>query len=109
MNRGFLQTLVLMVLDRPMYGYRMMRFLEGVGFTMEESTLYPLLRRLEKYGLIESAWTVGNDRPRKYYSVSPKGREAREKLLEIQRRQEEIMERVREAINKHMEDEDDRI
>jgi PadR family transcriptional regulator PadR len=42
---------------------------------IEEGTLYPLLRRLEKQGLLESEWEVGEARPRKYYRISPLGRE----------------------------------
>jgi DNA-binding PadR family transcriptional regulator len=42
---------------------------------IEEGTLYPLLRRLEKQGLLESEWEVGESRPRKYYRISPEGRE----------------------------------
>ncbi|MFN8419308.1 MAG: helix-turn-helix transcriptional regulator [Anaerolineae bacterium] len=42
---------------------------------MEEGTLYPLLRRLEQQGLLVSEWEVGEARPRKYYRISPSGRE----------------------------------
>ncbi len=47
---------------------------------MEEGTLYPLLRRLEKQGLLESEWEIGEARPRKYYRISPLGRKVLEAL-----------------------------
>ncbi|MEZ4517868.1 MAG: helix-turn-helix transcriptional regulator [Chloroflexota bacterium] len=42
--------------------------------------LYPLLRRLEKQGLLESEWEVGEARPRKYYKISPQGRKVLDTL-----------------------------
>ncbi len=42
--------------------------------------LYPLLRRLEKQGLLESLWQVEDNRPRRYYQISAIGREIREQL-----------------------------
>ena len=47
MNRGFLQILVLVVLERKMYGYGMIKHLEEMGYAVDESTRYPLLRRLD--------------------------------------------------------------
>lgn len=91
MNRGFLQVLVLVVLEEAMYGYMMLKHLEKLGYTIEESTLYPLLRRLEKYELVESKWDVGEDRPKKFYKISAKGKEVRERLLKIREQQENIL------------------
>ena len=39
------------------------------------ATLYPLLRRLEGQGLLTSEWETGGSKPRKYYRVTPEGRE----------------------------------
>jgi DNA-binding PadR family transcriptional regulator len=91
MNRGFLQILVLLVLEEAMYGYMMLKHLDGLGYGVEESTLYPLLRRLEKNGLISSRWNVEGDRPRKFYQVSGDGKSVRQKLLEVWRRQNDIL------------------
>nr|MBP6787813.1 helix-turn-helix transcriptional regulator [Promineifilum sp.] len=44
-------------------------------------TLYPLLRRLEKQGLLESEWEIGEARPRKYYRISPLGRKVLTALM----------------------------
>jgi DNA-binding PadR family transcriptional regulator len=43
---------------------------------IDQGTLYPLLRRLEKQGLLESNWQVEDPRPRRYYILSDSGREA---------------------------------
>jgi DNA-binding PadR family transcriptional regulator len=91
MNRGFLQILVLVLLGESMYGYMMLKHFENIGYTVEESTLYPLLRRLEKYKLIESKWEVSQDRPKKFYIISNEGKKVRDKLLIIWRQQENII------------------
>ncbi len=95
MNRGFLQLLMLVMLDSPMYGYIVSKRLEERGFAIEENTLYPLLRRLEKKELIRSEWKIEQDKPRKYYTVSEKGREVREQLMEIWRKQLTLIESLR--------------
>ena len=48
MKRGFLQLLVLVLLEKEAYGYAMVRAFRDLGYEVEENTLYPLLRRLEK-------------------------------------------------------------
>ena len=91
MNRGFLQILVLVVLEQEMYGYMILKFLEASGYTIEESTLYPLLRRLEKYGLVESRWNVEEDRPKKFYKITVFGKSIRQKLMKKWRQQNQIL------------------
>jgi PadR family transcriptional regulator PadR len=95
MNRGFLQILVLALLEKNMYGYSMVKHIEGLGYRIEENTLYPLLRRLEKNGWISGQWDVGEDRPRKFYAVTSAGRTVRAALLEIWRKQNTILARIR--------------
>lgn len=96
MNRGFLQILVLAALEQKMYGYKMLKYLEQTGYAVEENTLYPILRRLEKNGLIESEWDVSNDRPKKFYVVTPAGRSVRKKALSIWDEQNDILKRITE-------------
>ena len=64
---------VLSQLAEAQYGYNLIQALAAKGFDVEEGTLYPLLRRLEQQGLLESKWEVGENRPRKYYLISPMG------------------------------------
>ncbi|MGM0465377.1 MAG: PadR family transcriptional regulator [Acidobacteriota bacterium] len=96
MNRGFLQVLVLVLLERKMYGYSIVKNLEKKGYLIEENTLYPLLRRLEKKGLIQSQWDVSEKRPRKFYVITKKGQDIRRQLLGIWQRQDEILTHVLE-------------
>lgn len=98
MNRGFLQILVLMALENSMYGYLMIKHFNTLGYHVEESTLYPLLRRLEKNGLIQSQWSVEGDRPKKFYLISKEGEKMRTKLLSIWHRQNDILMKINKEI-----------
>ena len=95
MNRGFLQVLVLVALERKRYGYGMIKLLEEMGYAIEENTLYPLLRRLEKNGWIMSEWDVSEDRPRKFYVITEKGKAVREQALTMWAEQTEILNRMK--------------
>lgn len=55
-RRGTLIMVVLAQLNKPMYGYSLVKELEGKGISIEGNTLYPLLRRLESQGLLKSEW-----------------------------------------------------
>ena len=96
MNRGFLQILVLALLKKDMYGYSMVRTIRDLGYEVEENTLYPLLRRLEKNGWVKSKWDVSEDRPRKFYSITADGRSLRNELLVIWKKQNEILKHLME-------------
>ena len=48
---------------------------------VDGNTLYPLLRRLEKQGLLTSEWNTDEARPRKFYRTSPAGAELRAHLM----------------------------
>ncbi len=98
MNRGFLQILVLIALETPMYGYMMIRYLQEQGYSVEENTLYPILRRMEKNGWLESRWDVQHDRPKKYYEITGEGREVRATLLEIRQTQNQVLDRLQSEI-----------
>ena len=62
-------------LRTPGYGYALLESLNGLGITVDANTLYPLLRRLEKQGLLTSEWNTDEARPRKFYRTSPAGEE----------------------------------
>jgi PadR family transcriptional regulator PadR len=82
-----------------MYGYAMVRTIRDLGYEVEENTLYPLLRRLEKNGWVKSKWDVGEDRPRKFYGITDAGRGLRTELLGIWRKQDQILKRLTEEKN----------
>lgn len=74
MKRGMLDACVLTVLNRgDSYGYRLT---EDVGqiIAVSESTLYPILRRLEAGGMVTVYSVEHQGRLRKYYSITEAGR-----------------------------------
>lgn len=73
LRRGTVMLACLTLLERPQYGYALLETLNGAGITVEGNTLYPLLRRLEKQGLLTSEWNTDETRPRKFYRTSPEG------------------------------------
>ncbi|MEI4831334.1 PadR family transcriptional regulator [Bacillus sp. FJAT-53711] len=75
LRRGTLTLAVLSQLRTPQYGYSLVQLLEESGITIEQSTLYPLLRRLEKQELVTSSWDTSESRPRKFYVLSEYGLE----------------------------------
>lgn len=81
LRRGSLTLAVLGSLREPRYGYALLQTLTEQGVSIEANTLYPLLRRLEGQELLTSDWDTSESRPRKYYAVSQKGKEALEQLM----------------------------
>ncbi len=81
MRRGVLVMAVLTQLHEPRYGYALKQGLAEQGLNIKEGTLYPLLRRLEDQGLLDSKWEVVNDaRPRRYYQSNENGKALEAKL-----------------------------
>lgn len=75
LRRGLLILGVLSQLDQKEYGYSLIQKLQEKNFLIEAGTLYPLLRRLEKQKLLDSTWDLVENRPRRYYQISEKGKE----------------------------------
>jgi DNA-binding PadR family transcriptional regulator len=73
LRRGIVVLAVLSLTDSASYGYNLIQRLAALGLEVEEGTLYPLLRRLEKQGLLQSEWDTTETRPRKYYRSSASG------------------------------------
>ena len=81
LRRGSLTLAVLGSLREPRYGYALLQILQEQQIDIEANTLYPLLRRLESQELLTSDWDTSESRPRKYYTVSAKGKEVLRQLL----------------------------
>jgi len=81
-RRGTLIMVVLAQLNKPMYGYSLVKELEGKGISIEGNTLYPLLRRLESQGLLKSEWETEATKPRKYYIITEDGKLVYKKIKE---------------------------
>lgn len=80
LRRGTVVLACLLILRKPNYGYALLDLLERSGFAVDANTLYPLLRRLEKQGLLTSDWNTDESRPRKFYRTSDLGGELAETL-----------------------------
>ncbi len=73
LRRGTQILAVLNQLKSEQYGYSLLQSLVDQGINIEAGTLYPLLRRLESQGLLNSQWDTSETRPRKYYALSEAG------------------------------------
>jgi DNA-binding PadR family transcriptional regulator len=82
LRRGTVVMAALATLRSPTYGYALLESLAEAGFAVDGNTLYPLLRRLEKQGLLTSEWNTEESRPRKFYRVSRAGDALLQSLLE---------------------------
>jgi PadR family transcriptional regulator, regulatory protein PadR len=77
LRRGAIVIAVLSQLEEEQYGYSLLKGLADQGMDIEQGTLYPLLRRLESQGLVQSNWRIVDEaRPRRYYQISAQGRQA---------------------------------
>jgi PadR family transcriptional regulator PadR len=82
LRRGSLIIAVLAQLREEHYGYALRKALGDQGMEIEESTLYPLLRRLETQGLLESEWREEDKRNKRFYRLSKDGARILKQLLE---------------------------
>ena len=75
-RKGLLEFVVLRIVAREkVYVAGMLARLSGTEFATHEGTLYPLLGRLRRDGLVDYEWRESEaGPPRKYYELTPKGR-----------------------------------
>jgi PadR family transcriptional regulator PadR len=73
LRRGCLSLAVLSQLRTERYGYTLRTALEAAGLAIDEGTLYPLLRRLEAQGLLQSEWREENKRRKRFYRLTADG------------------------------------
>lgn len=81
LRRGSLVLAVLAALRSEQYGYTLRKALEEQGLDVDEGTLYPLLRRLESQGLLQSEWREEDKRNKRFYKLSADGRRVFKDLL----------------------------
>lgn len=87
MKKGSAELLILALVEtQPRHGYELCKLIEsrsGGVITFHAASLYPLLYRLEKRGLIEGRWVEkANQRRRRYYRLTTEGKH----VLAAQRR-----------------------
>lgn len=92
LRTGLLSLLVLLVIEREpgaCYGYQIIARLKELSdgnLVMQEGTIYPILHSLHSQGLVESEWGAStNGPPRKYYRLTPTGRSALDRGLNLWR------------------------
>ena len=81
LRRGSLVLAVLAQLRTEQYGYTLRKALADHGMAIDEGTLYPLLRRLESQGLLESEWREEDKRNKRFYVLSGNGKQLLKQLL----------------------------
>jgi PadR family transcriptional regulator PadR len=81
LRRGCLTLAALAQLREEHYGYTLRKALAERGLDIDESTLYPLLRRLETQGLLLSEWREEEKRNKRFYRLSSDGERILAELL----------------------------
>ncbi len=104
LRKGILELAVLAALyRRSHYGYSLVRGPTGSGSVeIKEGTVYPILSRLAREGLVSSAWVESSQGPpRKYYELTAAGRAACESLQAEFRRLVTLVEGAAGATTAH--------
>jgi PadR family transcriptional regulator, regulatory protein PadR len=86
LRRGCLALAALAELRAEQYGYTLRQSLKRQGLSVEQGTLYPLLKRLETQGFLISEWRQEGRRQKRFYRLSAAGLRMLE-LLEREWRQ----------------------
>jgi PadR family transcriptional regulator PadR len=81
LRRGCLVVAVLAALRVEQCGYTLRKTLAEHGMAIDEGTLYPLARRLESQGLLESEWREEDKRNKRFYRLTAAGKQILEQLL----------------------------
>lgn len=99
-KKGILDVLVLSILEKePSYGYLIIRSVSEV-MPVSESTMYPILRRLENSEFVTTFTQEYNGRLRKYYSITDSGKDKIDEFLE----EWDQMKAIYEFVSKRKED-----
>jgi PadR family transcriptional regulator PadR len=75
LTKGLLDLIILgMLKNKSMHGYAMIsKIRKNFGVYFGPSTIYPFLQSMEEKGYIKKQWDMTHDRPRKVYSLTPRG------------------------------------
>ncbi|NCN27497.1 PadR family transcriptional regulator [bacterium] len=76
-KKGYLELCLLFLIKKRKraYGFELLELLKVHGLSIKEGTLYPLLSRLSKEGVLSAQWEIAPDKgnPKKFYSVTDEG------------------------------------
>ena len=99
--RGHTDAIILArLLQSDSYGYEINKTISTLStgrFELKEATLYTAFKRLEELGYINSYWgSSGAGARRRYYTITPEGREACDQLMREWAETKEIMDKLLE-------------
>ena len=103
LRKGCLELAILAALwDGKLYGLEILRRLESDSdLVISEGTVYPLLSRLKSLGFLKSEWVESDaGHPRKYYTLTPAGKQRAQEMAGIWRRFSSSMGRLLGALTK---------
>jgi PadR family transcriptional regulator, regulatory protein PadR len=103
LRKGCLELAILAALwDEKLYGLEILRRLESDSdLVISEGTVYPLLSRLKSLGFLKSEWVESDaGHPRKYYRLTPAGKQRTQEMAGIWRRFSSSMGRLLSALTK---------
>jgi PadR family transcriptional regulator PadR len=84
LRKGLLELLLLKIIAADkVYVADILRQLSGTEFSTQEGTLYPLLSKMRREGLLDYEWQESDaGPPRKYYKLTAKGRDQLRELTD---------------------------
>jgi DNA-binding PadR family transcriptional regulator len=94
LRRGSLILAVLGLLRAEHYGYTLRKALAAEGVEIDESALYPMLRRLDSQGLLTSVWREEDKRNKRFYRLSPEGEAMLARLEQDRRALNQSLDRI---------------
>jgi PadR family transcriptional regulator PadR len=98
-KKGYLDLCILSLVRqlKEAYGFQIISTLEELDIPLKEGTLYPLLSRMTKDGLLQSRWETENiqGHPRKFYSLTKLG----ENTLNVMYEEYQEMNKTLDKIN----------
>lgn len=85
MRKGMLEYCILLLIHRqPAYANDILQQFQEADMIVVEGTLYPLLNRMKRDGLLQYQWQESKQGPpRKYYALTPDGEDALAQLSEV--------------------------
>lgn len=85
MRKGSLEFTILLIISRgEVYASDIIKQLKSHDLIVVEGTLYPILSRLNRFGLLDYSWVESESGPpRKYYSLTSDGKEVLEHMTRV--------------------------
>jgi PadR family transcriptional regulator PadR len=84
MRKGILEFCIMLIINRgeSLYASDILKDLQSIDMIVVEGTVYPLLNRLKREGVLDYTWEESpNGPPRKYYRLTPKGKDVLKALI----------------------------